>query len=66
MEMIHKVPVTWTHERMVACDGGGGAKGHPKIFINTDKAEIAICGYCGHPFVRTKRRANSSQQTNSM
>lgn len=51
MEMIHKQPVTWTHERMVVCDGGGGAKGHPKIFINTDKPEIAVCGYCGLGFV---------------
>lgn len=25
--------------------------GHPKIFINTDKPEIATCGYCGVPFV---------------
>ena len=51
MELIHKQPVKWTHERMVACDGGGGPTGHPKIFINTDKPEIATCGYCGLPFV---------------
>jgi hypothetical protein len=25
--------------------------GHPKIFINTDKPEIATCSYCGLPFV---------------
>lgn len=36
---------------MVACDGGGGPAGHPRIFINTDKPEIAVCGYCGLPFV---------------
>lgn len=53
MEMIHKEPVRWTHDRVVECNGGGGAKGHPKIFINTDKAEIAVCGYCGLPYVRT-------------
>lgn len=41
----------WTHDRVVACDGGGGAAGHPRIFINTDKPEIATCGYCGLPFV---------------
>ncbi len=35
----------------MACDGGGGAAGHPKVFINTDKPEIATCGYCGLPFV---------------
>jgi uncharacterized Zn-finger protein len=51
IELIHKEPVRWTHERIVACDGGGGAAGHPRIFINTDKPEICTCGYCGLPFV---------------
>ncbi len=51
IELIHKQPVRWTHDRMVACDGGGGPAGHPKIYINTDKAEIATCGYCGLPYV---------------
>jgi NADH dehydrogenase (ubiquinone) Fe-S protein 6 len=52
MELIHKQPVRWTHDRVVACDGGGGPAGHPRIFINTDKPEIATCNYCGLPFVR--------------
>ncbi|KAM5514628.1 nadh-ubiquinone oxidoreductase [Fusarium oxysporum f. sp. phaseoli] len=41
LQMIHKQPVTWTHERIVACNGGGGPEGHPRVFINTDKPEIA-------------------------
>lgn len=49
--LIHKQPVRWTHDRMVACDGGGGPLGHPKIFINTDKPQICTCTYCGLPFV---------------
>ncbi|KOS19220.1 Lactobacillus shifted protein [Escovopsis weberi] len=56
MEMVHKVPVKWVHERTVVCDGGGGAGGHPKIFINTDKAEIAFCNYCGNPFANEHHR----------
>jgi len=52
IELIHKQPVRWTNKRIVSCDGGGGPLGHPKIFINTDKPEIATCGYCGLPFVR--------------
>lgn len=51
IELIHKQPVRWTKSRVVSCDGGGGPLGHPKIFINTDKPEIATCGYCGLPFV---------------
>lgn len=51
IELIHKQPVRWTNKRIVSCDGGGGPLGHPRIFINTDKPEIATCGYCGLPFV---------------
>lgn len=51
MELIHEQPVRWTHERIVACDGGGGPTGHPRVFINTDKPEIASCTYCGLPYV---------------
>lgn len=58
MEMIHKQPVRWTHERVVACEGGGGPAGHPRIFINTDKPEISVCNYCGLPFVCDGHREN--------
>jgi uncharacterized Zn-finger protein len=51
MALIHEQPVRWVHERVVACDGGGGPAGHPRVFINTDKPEITPCGYCGLPFV---------------
>lgn len=38
-------------ENKASCDGGGGALGHPKIFINLDKPQICWCTYCGLPFV---------------
>ncbi|KAI1492447.1 zinc-finger domain-containing protein [Biscogniauxia mediterranea] len=56
IELIHRQPVRWTHDRVVACDGGGGPAGHPRIFINTDKPEIAVCGYCGLPFAHEHHR----------
>ncbi|CAK7202619.1 hypothetical protein SEUCBS139899_005344 [Sporothrix eucalyptigena] len=56
MELIHQQPVTWTHDRIVACDGGGGAAGHPRVFINTDKPQICVCGYCGLPFANEHHR----------
>lgn len=35
----------------MACDGGGGPLGHPRIFINLDKPQICWCTYCGVPYV---------------
>ena len=54
IELIHAVPVTWVDTRVVVCDGvegEGGNTGHPRVFVNVDKQEIAECGYCGKPFV---------------
>ena len=35
----------------VACDGGDGALGHPRVFLNMgDKAKID-CPYCGRQYV---------------
>lgn len=37
----------------VACDGGGGALGHPRVFlhIDRDKGDAVTCGYCSRTFV---------------
>ncbi len=37
-------------ETTVACDGGGGALGHPKVYL-TLKNGRAECGYCDRLFV---------------
>ncbi|KAI9860915.1 MAG: hypothetical protein M1813_005594 [Trichoglossum hirsutum] len=56
--LIHRQPVRWVKERVVSCDGGGGPLGHPRIFINVDKPEIAHCTYCGLPFANHHHRAH--------
>ena len=35
----------------VACDGGGGALGHPKVYLNLAKDGQIECPYCGKRFV---------------
>ncbi|KAL5040207.1 hypothetical protein BDEG_27598 [Batrachochytrium dendrobatidis JEL423] len=47
---IQAVPITWVEARRTSCDGGGGALGHPKVFINLDKDQPMACGYCGLRF----------------
>jgi len=50
MELIGQEPVRLVHGRKAVCDGGGGALGHPKIYINLDQAGPRPCGYCGIRF----------------
>lgn len=38
-----------THD--VACDGGGGALGHPKVFLSLAKDGRVECPYCDRLFV---------------
>jgi uncharacterized Zn-finger protein len=36
----------------IACDGSGGASGHPRVWLQIDPAKgSAVCGYCGRIFV---------------
>ena len=43
----------------IACDGGGGALGHPKVYLHTDNdhGNSVTCPYCSRIYVlRTASR----------
>lgn len=42
--------VIYVDKRRVACDGGGGALGHPIVWYALDDGE-AECGYCDRKFI---------------
>lgn len=48
--------LTVTTDTRVACDGGGGALGHPKVWYSLDKGEVT-CGYCDRRFVAAPEKA---------
>tara|TARA_B100001029_G_scaffold165579_1_gene157323 strand:+ start:310 stop:492 length:183 start_codon:yes stop_codon:yes gene_type:complete len=35
----------------VICDGGGGALGHPRIYLDMGNKKKIICPYCSKAFV---------------
>ena len=35
---------------------GHAGMGHPKVYINLDKPEINVCGYCGKRFVADSQK----------
>jgi NADH dehydrogenase (ubiquinone) Fe-S protein 6 len=47
IDLISQVPPKKVHQKVVSCDGGGGALGHPKIFINLDPSGPQACNYRG-------------------
>lgn len=51
--LIAEVPPKGVEDRVVKCDGGHPALGHPAVFINLDKPGTHACGYCGQRFYNT-------------
>ena len=47
------VNVIMTDQLRVACDGGGGALGHPKIFLTLGNDGRVTCPYCSREFVKS-------------
>ena len=35
----------------VACDGGGGALGHPRVFLRIGETREIVCPYCSRRYV---------------
>ncbi|XP_077363051.1 NADH dehydrogenase [ubiquinone] iron-sulfur protein 6, mitochondrial [Festucalex cinctus] len=51
IKLVAEERVTDVEAHVVSCDGGGGALGHPKVYINLDKdTKVGTCGYCGLQF----------------
>ena len=50
--------VIYVKERRVACNGGGGALGHPKVWYSLEDGE-AECGYCDGKFIYDPEKAAS-------
>jgi len=52
-----------TEQTRVACDGGGGALGHPKVFLEMGGENFVECPYCDKRFVL--KAGSSSHMTSA-
>lgn len=43
--------VVRVHSGRIACDGVGGALGHPRVWLEMGKARFVDCPYCDRRFV---------------
>ena len=41
-------------KRRIACDGGGGALGHPRVYLEMGQGTEVECPYCDRKFVLSK------------
>lgn len=51
--------VIYVKARRVACNGGGGALGHPIVWYPLEDG-VAECGYCDRKFVYDPERAKEA------
>ncbi len=47
MEPVETITID---QSSVACDGGGGALGHPRVFLNLEREGQVDCPYCGRRY----------------
>ena len=45
--------VSYVRTRRIACDGVGGALGHPRVWLEMGEESFVECGYCDRRFVLT-------------
>jgi uncharacterized Zn-finger protein len=51
------------HEHRVWCDGGGGALGHPRVYMEMGDSGFVECGYCDRRFVLAGGPADGADQS---
>lgn len=48
---MEPVEIIEVEDEVVACDGGGGPLGHPRVFLHLHEDGRVDCPYCGRRFV---------------
>ena len=59
IESPETIVVTTTR---IACDGGGGALGHPKVYLEMGDENFVVCGYCDRRFVLSKEAIEACEK----
>jgi len=50
----------YVSSKRIACDGGGGALGHPKVWYALEDGR-AECGYCDRLFIYDPQKAAANE-----
>ncbi len=52
-----------TTQKRIACDGGGGALGHPKVWLEMGEKNQVECPYCDRLFVLVDAKPTTAAQS---
>lgn len=58
VQMKEKRDPIFISEESFSCNGGGGALGHPKIYLTFGKRADIDCPYCGRHFHHDPNESN--------
>ena len=47
-------------ENTVKCNGGGGALGHPAVYLTLEKSGKIVCPYCSRTYVRSAHHSSQN------
>ena len=50
MPIINSLDIVEVENKRVTCDGGGGALGHPQVYLEMGKNIEVTCPYCSRSF----------------
>lgn len=50
----------YTNTKRVACDGGGGALGHPRVWLEMGGKPFVECPYCGRHYILSAPQGSAS------
>ena len=53
--------IIYVSDRRLSCDGGGGALGHPRVYLEMGSSGRVECPYCDRLFVLKPSVATNSE-----
>lgn|GEM_PF-298418 len=56
LSLMQPFEVIYVSTEVVACNGGGGALGHPRVFLNLSAEGRIECPYCSRLYVHESKR----------
>ena len=54
MAVGERTEIIHVDQPVVACDGGGGALGHPRVYLDLTASGMVDCPYCSRRYILNK------------